>query len=73
MIVLVPAGTPRDIVLRLNREVNTVLADPAFVERHLTSVSAEPVGGTPEEFAAYLDTERKTLAVLMKLANVTPE
>ena len=71
--VLVPAGTPRDIVLRLNREVNTVLADPTFVERHLTSVSAEPVGGTPEEFAAYLDTERKTLAVLMKLANVTPE
>jgi tripartite-type tricarboxylate transporter receptor subunit TctC len=71
--VLVQAGTPRDIVMRLNKEVNTLLSDPTFVERHLTSVSAEPVGGTPEEFATYLDTERKTLAVLMKLANVKPE
>ena len=48
---------PANLAIHLNREVNTVLADPTFVERHLTSVSAEPVGGTPAQFTTMLAAE----------------
>jgi tripartite-type tricarboxylate transporter receptor subunit TctC len=47
----VPAGTPRDIVMRLNREMIEVLKAPDVVER-LRSAGNEPVGGTPEQLDA---------------------
>ena len=46
-----PAGTPRDIVLRLQRETAEVLKSPDVVER-LRSAGNEPVGGTPEQLNA---------------------
>jgi tripartite-type tricarboxylate transporter receptor subunit TctC len=46
-----PAGTPRDIVMRLNREMIEVLKAPDVVER-LRSAGNEPVGGTPEQLDA---------------------
>jgi len=46
-----PAGTPRDIVARLNREVNAIVAEPEVRER-LLAIGLEPKPGTPEEFAA---------------------
>ena len=46
-----PAGTPRDIVMRLNREMIEVLKAPDVVER-LRSAGNEPAGGTPEQLNA---------------------
>jgi tripartite-type tricarboxylate transporter receptor subunit TctC len=46
-----PAGTPQDIVMRLNREMIEVLRAPDVVER-LRSAGNEPVGGTPEQLNA---------------------
>ena len=46
-----PAGTPRDIVLRLQREMVGVLKLPDVVER-LRAGGNEPVGGTPEQLDA---------------------
>jgi tripartite-type tricarboxylate transporter receptor subunit TctC len=46
-----PAGTPRDIVLRLQRDMVEVLKSPDVVER-LRSGGNEPVGGTPEQLDA---------------------
>jgi tripartite-type tricarboxylate transporter receptor subunit TctC len=46
-----PAGTPRDIVLRLNREMVEVVKLPDVVER-LRANGNEPVGGTPEQLDA---------------------
>lgn len=46
-----PAGTPRDVVARLNREVNAVLKLPA-VASTLSQQGLTPTGGTPEELAA---------------------
>ena len=54
--VVVPAGTPGAIVARLNREIVAVLHLPDVVER-LSGQGAEPVGSTPEEFAAYIRAE----------------
>jgi tripartite-type tricarboxylate transporter receptor subunit TctC len=68
-----PVGTPRDIVLRLNAEINRLVADPAFAGKYLAPASVEPRGGTPEEFAAFLKTDRETAARLTKLADVKPQ
>jgi len=54
--VVVPSGTPAAIVARLNREIVAILHLPDVVER-LSAQGAEPVGSTPEEFAAYIRSE----------------
>jgi tripartite-type tricarboxylate transporter receptor subunit TctC len=61
-----PKGTPRDIVLRLQAEIVKVLALPDTRERY-AGLGAEPVGSTPDEFAAYCKSE------LVKWAKVVKE
>lgn len=51
-----PAGTPRDVVARLHKEAVSALASPETRQR-LVNDGAEPVGGTPAEFSAYLRRE----------------
>lgn len=53
-----PAGTPRPIVDRLNREVNVILRDPAF-RKQMTDAGFDPVQGenTPEQWRAHIDAE----------------
>jgi len=47
-----PAGTPKEIITKLNREVLRALASPDIKER-LANQGMETIGGTPEEFVAY--------------------
>src|SRR5256884_3117621 len=47
----VPAGTPHDIVARLNREMVSAIKAPEFLKR-LDELMLDPGGDTPEEFAA---------------------
>jgi len=54
--VVLPAGAQAAIVERLNREIVAILHLPDVVER-LSNQGAEPVGSTPEEFAAYIRSE----------------
>ncbi len=54
--VLFPAGTPRPVVERMNREMNLALRAPDVRER-LNAAGLEPVGGTPEEFAQLIRAE----------------
>ena len=51
--ILAPAATPKDIINRLSEEIAKIARSPAMRER-LTSLGAEAVGGTPEEFAAVI-------------------
>ncbi len=53
---LVPAGTPKDVVAFLNREVANVLRSSEGREK-LAAEGAEGVGNTPEQFAAYMQSE----------------
>jgi tripartite-type tricarboxylate transporter receptor subunit TctC len=53
---LAPAGTPRTIIERLNKELNAVLATEE-VRRRLAVEGGEPVPGAPEEYAADIDRE----------------
>jgi tripartite-type tricarboxylate transporter receptor subunit TctC len=48
-----PAKTPQDVIAILNKEVNAVLADPAFKTR-LEELGAEPSAGSPAEFGAFI-------------------
>ena len=50
---VVPAGTPREAIERLNAEVNKVLKDPQIVQR-LAAGRIFPIGGTPEEFGTLM-------------------
>jgi tripartite-type tricarboxylate transporter receptor subunit TctC len=51
-----PAGTPKEVVGRLNREMAAVLAMPA-IRQKVAAAGATIVGGTPEQFADYLKAE----------------
>jgi tripartite-type tricarboxylate transporter receptor subunit TctC len=51
--ILAPAGTPRTIVERLNAAIREALQDPAVVDA-LRKLGAQPVPGTPEEFARHI-------------------
>jgi tripartite-type tricarboxylate transporter receptor subunit TctC len=62
---VVPAATPRAIVTKLNAEVNQALQSPTLKERY-AQIEAEPVGGTPEQFAAFVKKETAKWAEVVK-------
>jgi tripartite-type tricarboxylate transporter receptor subunit TctC len=62
---LAPAGTPADIVNRLQQESARALGSAALKER-LLSQGAIPVGDTPAEFAAHIAAETKKWAAVVK-------
>ncbi len=51
-----PAGIPQELVAKINADVRAVLEQPEVKER-IAGLGAEPVGGTPGEFAAYIARE----------------
>jgi tripartite-type tricarboxylate transporter receptor subunit TctC len=53
---LAPAGTPKEIVTKLNKEVVRILKTPDVKER-LLAQGAEPVGNSPEQFAGHIKAE----------------
>jgi tripartite-type tricarboxylate transporter receptor subunit TctC len=60
-----PAGTSREIVMRVNAEMNRALQAPTLRERY-AQIDAEPVGGTPEQFAEYVKAETVKWADVVK-------
>ncbi len=66
---LAPAGTPGDIITKLNREVRTVLTDPA-VSAKLISQGYEPRPGSPEDFTALIKSELEKWAQVAKTAGI---
>ena len=69
---LAPAGTPREIIMRLNSEVGRALREPDARER-LYSIGAEPMNGTPEEFTAYIAAEMAKWSKVVKTAGIRVE
>ncbi len=63
--ILVPAGTPKDIITRLNAEIVRAIRQPEMRER-LASEGADPVGGTHEEFAAHIRVELARMGKLIR-------
>ncbi len=63
--VMAPAGTPKDIVQKTQAAIAKALQSPEVREK-LLSQGAEPVGNTPEEFAAYIKAEIAKWAKVVK-------
>ena len=55
---VVPAGTPQDIIAKVHDDVADVMNDPAFRRKHVTDRGLVPVVDTPEQFAQFLARER---------------
>ncbi len=67
--IALPAGVPRDIVARLNREINTILALPEMRQK-LAEQGAEAIGGSPEAFAQHVRREREKWSGVVRDAGI---
>ena len=70
--ILAPAGTPVDIVKRLQEEALRALKSNAVTERFATD-SAVGGGGPPAEFAAYIAQQQKVWSQIVKQAGIKPD
>ena len=67
--VLLPAGSPKPIVDKLNADTVKALADPD-VKKRFADLGVEAVSSTPEQFAAFIKEEQAKYAKLIKEANI---
>jgi tripartite-type tricarboxylate transporter receptor subunit TctC len=70
--VYAPAGTPPDIVARLNREINRALTLPA-VRTAITNIGAEPSPMTPAQLSAIMQSDTRRYASIIKERNIKPD
>jgi tripartite-type tricarboxylate transporter receptor subunit TctC len=70
--IVAPAGTPRAIIERLNKELVRALRGPDIAPR-LTADGLDVVAGSPEELAAYLRANIEKWAKVVKAAGIAPE
>jgi tripartite-type tricarboxylate transporter receptor subunit TctC len=68
--ILAPAGTPPEIVARLNAEMVKIIHSPEFKKR-MEDIGAEPVGDTPAQMAAQIKDDTARYARLVKEAKVS--
>jgi tripartite-type tricarboxylate transporter receptor subunit TctC len=70
--IVAPKGTPKAVVTRLNAEINRALKQPDLRER-FAAMSVEIVGGQPEAFARYINSELKRWGEVVRAANIKIE
>jgi tripartite-type tricarboxylate transporter receptor subunit TctC len=69
---MTPRGTPQAIIAKIHADVARIVASPEVHERILSQAS-EPVGNSPEEYAAFIDAEITKWRAVIKQANVKAE
>ena len=70
--ILAPSGTPRETVQKLNGEIVKGL-EQADVREKMLAQGLEPIGGTPEQFGAYIKAEIAKWAKVIKASGAKPE
>ena len=70
--IVVPSGTPNDIIARLRSEIASALTQPDVQEK-LAGLGAEPIVNTPAEFAAMIKVETAKWGKIVKDANIQAE
>lgn len=70
--IVAPKGTPKAVVARLNAEINRTLEQPDVRER-FAAMSVEILGGRPEVFARYINSELKRWGEVVRAANIKIE
>jgi len=69
---MAPAGTPKDVVQRLNKEIGEILASPD-VQKKLLVTGAEAAGGSVEQFATLLQSETANWAAVIERTGIKPD
>ena len=67
-----PKGTPADVVATLNKAVNEIIEVPAM-QASLIKEGADPVGGTPQQFGAFVQRETEKWRVVVRESGATAE
>ncbi|NYT82614.1 tripartite tricarboxylate transporter substrate binding protein [Alcaligenaceae bacterium] len=68
--IVVPAGTPQDVVEKLNTAFNKILKKPEVIQA-FEQTGGQVGGGTPEEFGKFIQDERAKWAEVIKEANIS--
>ena len=71
--VLVPAGTPRAIVDRLNTEINRVARDPQIIKEKFNPIGLSAVGTTPEQYMDAMKADQVKYAKITRDAGIKPD
>ena len=66
---LLPAGAPKEIVERLNKEIARALANPKIRELYI-NLGTQPLSNTPDEFATFIRNEKDKWSKVIKTANI---
>ena len=66
---LLPAGAPKDIVTRLNREIARAIANPK-IDQLYANLGTQPISNSPDEFAAFIRAEKDKWGKVIKSANI---
>ncbi|HEY2227689.1 MAG TPA: tripartite tricarboxylate transporter substrate binding protein [Xanthobacteraceae bacterium] len=69
---LAPAGTPKEIIAQLNKELRTLVTSPDVRER-IAAEGGDPLPSSPEQYAADIDQEESKWSVLIKKLNLKVE
>ncbi len=67
-----PRGTPADVVDRLNREINAVLADQTLKTR-MADLGGAPLGGSPADFSELIAADTEKWGKVVRFASIKPE
>jgi tripartite-type tricarboxylate transporter receptor subunit TctC len=67
-----PGKTPAEIIGKLNKEINTAIADPGMKAR-LAAIGGEPLPGTPADFGKLIAEETEKWAKVVQAAGLKPE
>ena len=68
-----PAGTPRDVVAKINADIQKVFADPDFRDKFLDRAMLDAIPGSPEQFADFIKAEAAKWSKVVKDANLKIE
>src|SRR5262245_24304085 len=70
---MAPAGTPPQITAKVHADIAAVMNDPGFRKRHVIDRGLEPVVDGPEEFARFLENDRRSTGAFVKEAGIEPQ
>ena len=65
-----PTGTPREVITKINADVQQIINDPEFHKRFLEPMVVQPLPGSLEAFAEYLRKDSAKWAKVIKAANL---
>jgi tripartite-type tricarboxylate transporter receptor subunit TctC len=65
-----PAGTPPDIIKKINSDVTKIILGPAFAEKYLAAQGLEPIVGSSDQFLTFIRDETVKWGKVVKDANI---